>query len=160
MPDNQTAIPPGLLPLGYQANGSYVQGQSPDNHYNITGGFGNPVFNDSGIILDPTKFFAMPGAGQVGMIEVKSEVRDGELTESIVWDVPWSIRKAWLDWCFGYSMVITNAAGNWIQGPVNCGAGAGPPAVTEAAAHDAFVKLVPKPTIATAPPNAKTLVNL
>jgi hypothetical protein len=55
---------------------------------------------------------------------------------------------------------VTNAAGNWVLGPVNCAAAAGPPAIAAAAVHDAFVKLVPHPTIATAPPDAKPLVNL
>jgi hypothetical protein len=59
------------------------------------------------------------------------------------------------------STQIQNPKGAWSQGPVNCGANAGAPGLDQAAIHDAFVKLVPNPTIGTAPPTTKTgLVNV
>jgi hypothetical protein len=63
-----------------------------------------------------------------------------------------------------YEVISTeteNTAGTWIQGNITCTATTGaPPAVDQAAIHDAFTKLVPKPTIGTAPPNGNTLVNI
>jgi hypothetical protein len=54
------------------------------------------------------------------------------------------------------STQIQNPKGTWSQGPVDCGAAAGPPGLDQGAIHDAFVKLVPTPTIGTAPPATKT----
>ena len=59
------------------------------------------------------------------------------------------------------STQIQNPNLSWKQGPVDCGAAAGPAGLDQGAIHDAFVKLVPNPTIASAPPTTKTgLVNV
>jgi hypothetical protein len=54
-----------------------------------------------------------------------------------------------------------NTAGTWIQGPITCTALTTPPTtIDQSAIHDTFVKLLPHPTIQTAPPNNHTLTNL
>jgi hypothetical protein len=59
------------------------------------------------------------------------------------------------------STQIQNPNGTWSPGPIECGANAGPAGLDQGAIHDAFVKLVPNPTIGTAPPTTKTgLVNV
>lgn len=102
MPDNQYNVPDGLKPLGVQPDGSVVFGQSPDNHYDVAYDAGQPVFNDSGIELDSTKFLSMPGGGNVAMISMGEEWRPDGIVQTITFDVPWSIRIKWLAWCLGY----------------------------------------------------------
>lgn len=46
------------------------------------------------------------------------------------------------------------------DGPVDCAVAAGPPTVDPVAVHDEFVQLAPHPTIASAPPSGRELVNV
>jgi hypothetical protein len=48
----------------------------------------------------------------------------------------------------------------WTQGPIDCSAATAPPGLDQAAIHDAFVKLLPKPTIKTAPPDHTAITGI